>query len=54
VPNPAQPYETVYALMWRLIEAALGRESDRQLAGTVEVDEFYVSVRREGSHGIPG
>ena len=43
-----QPYERVYALMWRLIEAAIGRECDRRLAGTVEVDEFYVSSGHKG------
>jgi transposase-like protein len=43
-----QPYERVYALMWRLIEAAIGQESDRKLAGTVEVDEVYVSSGHKG------
>jgi len=47
-------YGRVYALMWRLIEAAIGREAERRLSGTVEVDEIYVSVRRAGSRGIPG
>jgi len=42
------PYEPVYALMWRLIEAAIGQESDRRLSGTVEVDEFYVSSGHKG------
>jgi transposase len=41
-------YERVYALMWRLIEAAIGQESDRRLAGTVEVDEIYVSCGHKG------
>jgi transposase-like protein len=36
-------YDRVYALMWRLIEAAIGREAERRLSGTVEVDEIYVS-----------
>jgi hypothetical protein len=49
-----QPYARVYALLWRLIEAAIGHESERRLSGTVEVDEFYVAVRRAGSRGIPG
>ena len=53
-----QPYERVYALMWRLIEAAIGQESDRKLAGTVEVDEVYVSCgsgrqRRPGDYPTP-
>jgi transposase-like protein len=43
-----QPYDRVYALMWRLIEAAIGQESDRKLSGTVEVDEFYVSSDHKG------
>jgi len=43
-----QPYDRVYGLMWRLIEAAIGRESDRRLTGTVEVDEFYVSAGHKG------
>jgi transposase-like protein len=43
-----QPYERVYALMWRLIEAAVGHESDRRLFGTVEVDEVYVSSGHKG------
>jgi transposase-like protein len=38
-----QPHERVYALLWRLIEAAMGQESDRRLSGTVEVDEVYDS-----------
>jgi transposase-like protein len=41
-------YDRVYALMWRLIEAAIGRESDRRLSGTVEVDEVYVSSGHKG------
>jgi transposase-like protein len=44
-----QPYDRVYGLMWRLIEAAIGRESDRRLSGTVEVDEFYVSAGHKGA-----
>lgn len=43
-----QPYDRAYALMWRLIEAAIGREADRQLAGTVEVDEIYVHCGHKG------
>jgi len=43
-----QAYDRVYPLMWRLIEAAIGQESDRQLSGTVEVDEFYVSSGHKG------
>jgi transposase-like protein len=39
----ARSYDRVYALMWRLIEAAVGHEADRHLSGTVEVDEIYVS-----------
>jgi transposase-like protein len=39
----ARSYDRVYALMWRLIEAAIGHEADRHLSGTVEVDEIYVS-----------
>jgi hypothetical protein len=34
--------------MWRLIEAAVGREAKRRLSGTVEVDEIYVSCGRKG------
>jgi transposase-like protein len=41
-------YDRVYALMWRLIEAAIGRERDRRLSGTVEVDEIYVSSGHKG------
>jgi transposase-like protein len=41
-------YDRVYALMWRLIEAAIGREADRHLSGTVEVDEIYVSCGHKG------
>jgi transposase-like protein len=43
-----QPYDRVYALIWRLIEAAIGQESDRRLSGTVEVDEFYVASGHKG------
>jgi transposase-like protein len=43
-----QPYDGVYALLWRLIEAAIGHESDRRLSGTVEVDEIYVSSVHKG------
>lgn len=43
-----QAYDQVYPLMWRLIEAAIGQESDRRLSGTVEVDEFYVSSGHKG------
>lgn len=43
-----QPYDAVYALMWRLIEAAIGHESDRRLSGTVEVDEIYLSCGHKG------
>jgi transposase-like protein len=41
-------YDRVYALMWRLIEAAIGHESGRRLSGTVEVDEVYVSSGHKG------
>jgi transposase-like protein len=41
-------YDRVYALMWRLIEAAIGREAERRLSGTVEVDEIYVSCGHKG------
>jgi transposase-like protein len=41
-------YDRVYTLMWRLIEAAIGHESERRLAGTVEVDEVYVSCGHKG------
>lgn len=41
-------YDRVYALMWRLIEAAIGHEADRHLSGTVEVDEIYVSSGHKG------
>jgi transposase-like protein len=41
-------YDRVYALMWRLIEAAVGYEADRRLSGTVEVDEIYVSSGHKG------
>jgi transposase-like protein len=43
-----QPYDRVYALMWRLIEAAIGQEADRGLSGTIEVDEIYVSCGHKG------
>jgi transposase-like protein len=43
-----QPYDRVYGLMWRLIEAAIGQEADRRLSGTVEVDEIYVSCGHKG------
>ncbi len=43
-----QRYARVYALMWRLIEAAVGHEAERKLAGTVEVDEVYVSCGHKG------
>jgi transposase-like protein len=39
----ARSSDRVYALMGRLIEAAIGHEADRHLSGTVEVDEIYVS-----------
>jgi hypothetical protein len=48
-----QPYDPVYALMWRLIEATIGRESDRRLSGIVEVDEVYVSTGHEGEPPSP-
>jgi transposase-like protein len=41
-------YDRVYPLMWRLIEAAIGREAVRRLSGTVEVDEIYVSCGHKG------
>jgi transposase-like protein len=43
-----EPYDRVYTLMWRLIEAALGQEADRRLSGTIEVDEIYVSCGHKG------
>jgi hypothetical protein len=43
-----QPYDRVYALMWRLIEAVMGQEADRRLSGTIEVDEIYVSCGHKG------
>jgi len=44
----ARSYDRVYALMWRLIEAAIGHEADRRLSGTVEVDEIYLSCGHKG------
>jgi transposase len=41
-------YDRIYALMWRLIEAAIGYEADRRLSGTAEVDEIYVSCGHKG------
>jgi transposase-like protein len=43
-----QPYDRVYHLMWRLLEAAIGQEAERRLSGTVEVDEIYVSCGHKG------
>jgi transposase-like protein len=43
-----EPYARVYAIMWRLIEAAIGQEADRALSGTVEADEVYASCGHKG------
>jgi len=41
-------YARVYALVWRLREAAIGYEHGRRLSGVVEGDEFYVSCGHKG------
>ena len=41
-------YARAYALLWRMIEAALSLEADRQLFGEVEADEIYIRSGHKG------
>jgi len=41
-------YAGAYALLWRMIEAALSLEADRKLSGEVEADEIYIRSGHKG------